>query len=448
MIAPTAPVAVHVPRPRIRSGPRFGSTLAVTIAVVVSLAPTLLPRPAATQAVVSGVFVAAALGAAALARRVSGRHRSPGPAELRWLAAAVGAAMIAVGVAVAHRWQNALRAAMSLPPLDIRHWAEVTAGAAVTAVVLIAAAAGARGGVRLLRRRRVATAAVALLVLTAGVLGPALTAPAGTSHAAVGVRPLPSGVSGSPDSLIDRGELGREGTRFVSLPARGTPVRVYAPLGAAPDARSRAALAVRELDRAGGFDRAHLVVAVPTGSGWVDANAVRGFERSWGDDVAIVAQQYSDTPSWVTFVFDRGAATASARALTGAVRAHVRSLPPQDRPQVHVYGQSLGALGGAAVDGAGGRCEVILAGPPAGTPIARAATVVANTSDPVLWWQPSLLWSPPDLSAARRDAPVPVWIPAVSFVQTTIDLLTSLDAAPGHGHRYGEEQARCDPGRR
>ncbi|MHC3368885.1 alpha/beta-hydrolase family protein [Rhodococcus aetherivorans] len=72
------------------------------------------------------------------------------------------------------------------------------------------------------------------------------------------------------------------------------------------------------------------------------------------------------------------------------------------------------------------------------------AIVTANTSDPVVWWQPSLLWSPPDLSRARRDAPVPRWLPVVSFVQATLDLPVALDAAPGHGHRYGPDQARCD----
>ena len=65
------------------------------------------------------------------------------------------------------------------------------------------------------------------------------------------------------------------------------------------------------------------------------------------------------------------------------------------------------------------------------------------SSDPVIRWQPSLLWSPPDLSRARVDAPQPAWLPVVGFVQTSVDLLFALDAAPGHGHRYGPDQARC-----
>jgi uncharacterized membrane protein len=203
---------------------------------------------------------------------------------------------------------------------------------------------------------------------------------------------------------------------------------------------------VRELERAGGFDRGHVVVAAPTGSGWIDANAVAGFESVYGGDVALVAVQYSSTPSWVTFVLDRDAAIDAAAALVAAVRSHLDTLDPAHRPQLHVYGQSLGAVGvAAAFDGgtAPGRCEALLAGPPAGSVRAEGGTVLANSSDPVIRWQPSLLWSPPDLSRARVDAPLPAWLPVIGFLQTTVDLLFALDAAPGHGHRYGPDQARC-----
>ncbi|WP_407829790.1 alpha/beta-hydrolase family protein, partial [Staphylococcus aureus] len=80
---------------------------------------------------------------------------------------------------------------------------------------------------------------------------------------------------------------------------------VYAGLDSAPDTASRAALAVSELDRVGGFARNSVVVAVPTGSGWIDTHAVDGIEQRFGGDVAIVGQQYSDAPSWATFLFSR-----------------------------------------------------------------------------------------------------------------------------------------------
>ncbi|MET4048488.1 putative membrane protein [Rhodococcus sp. UYP5] len=72
--------------------------------------------------------------------------------------------------------------------------------------------------------------------------------------------------------------------------------------------------------------------------------------------------------------------------------------------------------------------------------------MMANTSDPVLWWSTELVGSKPDLSFARRDAPIPQWIPGVSFVQTTVDLFSALGTPAGHGHRYGTDQGTSMPG--
>ncbi|MEE2057682.1 alpha/beta-hydrolase family protein [Rhodococcus artemisiae] len=434
-------------------GPRLGSTAAATLAAVVSLAPSLLPRASLTQGVLTGVLIAVALALMALGRRVV-PHRvraryGPCEAEAGWLAAAVAAAMVAVSATWAHHWQNALRAAMDVPPIGFRYWLEVLAGTVVTATVLVGGAAGIRALIRMAgRARSVATLAAVTILLGWGATSIASPSPdTASASASTPVATLAPGMSGSPISLVNWNSLGTQGRRFVSIESSGSPVRVYVGLAAAADDQSRAALAVRELERTGGFEREHLVVAIPTGSGWVDANAVQGFEDRWGDDVAIAAQQYSDTPSWVTFVFDRDAASRSARALVSAVRTHIATMPPGQRPDLHVYGQSLGSIGGSAAfdDIQPGPCDALWAGPPAGSVRTDGATVSANTSDPVVWWQPSLLWSPPDLSRAVQDAPVPTWLPVVGFLQTTVDLFTSLDSAAGHGHRYGPEQAQCEP---
>jgi uncharacterized membrane protein len=58
----------------------------------------------------------------------------------------------------------------------------------------------------------------------------------------------------------------------------------------------RAELAVADLERAGGFDRANLLVATTTGSGWLDAGAIDSFEYLTGGDSAVVAMQYSYLP--------------------------------------------------------------------------------------------------------------------------------------------------------
>ncbi|MCD2110921.1 alpha/beta hydrolase [Rhodococcus rhodochrous] len=428
------------------------TVLTVVLATAISLAPPLLPRQSVVQGVVTGLSVVIALAVLRIvmaARRRAGRPPRPARPELRVPVALVGGSVVLVAAAGAHRWQNGLREVMSVPAVDVRWWLEALA----VAIVVVAAVLAVPRLVHLLSRRRVAVAAVTVTLAIGATVGIGVTvgigtatmafSPGGTIDTVASPTALSAGLSGGAGSALSWNRLGREGQKFVSLPAEGSPIRIYVPLSAAPDPSARAEFAVDELRRSRAFDRPHLVVAVPTGSGWVDAAAVRGFEHRWGDDVAIVAQQYSDMPSWATFVLDHGAAEEEARALVTALRAHLSTLPDEQRPALHVYGQSLGATGASAVfDNEPEPCALFLAGPPAGVRT-DGASVRANTSDPVVWWRPSLLWSPPDLSHARADAPIPPWLPVVSFVNTTVDLLTSLEAPPGHGHRYGDDQARC-----
>ncbi len=448
-VPPAFPAAVRRLRHALdASAPAIGTSVLVAASLWFSLAPSLLPRTSVTQGVVCGLAITLALAGRAVVRRLRAARRAPasGEAEVRCLAAAVAAASVLVAGTGAHRWQSALRETMGQPPIGLRYWLEVCATATVVAASAILACRATRVLVRRRTVRRVtAMAGTGLLAAWFGFGSAVFLPPAGSANAtASSSLPSAPGLAGSEASLVGWDTLGREGRRFVSLAEPDSAVRTYIGLASAPDVPSRAALAVRELERAGGFDRAHVVLAVPTGSGWVDAQAVEGFEAQWGDDVAIVAQQYSDAPSWMTFLTDRDAASDSARALTSAVRAHIDTLPASQRPELHLYGQSLGASGAAAAlpDTEQGPCAGFLAGPPAGIDI-PGGTVLANTSDPVVWWEPALLWSPPDLSHARADAPVPAWLPVVTFAHTTVDLLTSLDAAPGHGHRYGRDQADC-----
>ncbi|WP_420751565.1 alpha/beta-hydrolase family protein [Rhodococcus sp. O3] len=421
--------------------PRVATTTATTVAVCISSAPSLLPRPAVVQAVVTAVSVLCGLGLLAAARALGARFRPTPPVAsvpVRW--GAVGAAIGLCGAATlaADRWQNGLRDAMGVHPVGAAHWALV----ATAATLIVALALGVTARIR--RIGPVRALAAAGIIALAGYT--AATGFAPTAAASLPPSRLPAGVSGAPQSLVPWDTLGEQGRRFVALDTAGDAIRTYVGVDSAPDAPARAALAVRELDRAGGFDRGHLVVAVPTGSGWIDANAVAGFESAYGDDVAFVAVQYSSAPSWVTFVLDRDAAIDAATALVDAVRSRLDTFAPADRPQLHVYGQSLGAVGaGAAFDGpaAPGPCDALWTGPPAGSVRPDGGTVLANSSDPVIRWRPSLLWSPPDLSRARVDAPLPAWLPVIGFLQTSVDLLFALDAAPGHGHRYGPDQARC-----
>lgn len=382
--------------------------------------------------------------------RRSASDRFAGVPTVRHLVLASAVTGVVASVVHAASWQNTLRDAMGVERIGPEYWAFWAVGSLVLTVVLMAVGSGVG---RLLRRigwsRGLVTALVASLpVAFFGIPGIAAAGGGGTDSGLV--QPVAMTRSGSAESLVGWDSLGREGQRFVTHGPAGA-VRVYVGLRSAPDLASRAELAVRELDRAGGFDRSHLVVAVPTGSGWVDARALRGFGDRFGADFAVAALQYSHLPSWATFVLGRDSAAASARALFTAIEEHAATLP--DPPRLHLYGQSLGALGGSAVFAGAAEqnrraCSVLWSGMPGGggrEPGARTA-VLANTSDPVVHWSPDLLWQPPDLTGARRDAPTPGWLPVVSFVQTTADLLGALAAPPGHGHRYGVDQGTALPG--
>ncbi|TQF67179.1 hypothetical protein FK531_16590 [Rhodococcus spelaei] len=436
------------------AGPRVATTVALTTTAAISLAPSLLPRGATTQALLTGVLTALGWGLAALWRRMP-RHRPGSGGSARPLAALTGAVVLGWSVLVADRWQNELRAAMGAPAVGPGHWLLVLAGGAAVCALLV----GIGGVVHALGRRlgtartlaALVTACLAITFWAAPAVWNQLASSYASSNSTVDpALPQPSSpsMSGSAASLTPWDSLGAEGRRFVAAPAAPSVARTYVGVDTAPDLDSRVRLAVRELDRSGGFDRANVVVAVPTGSGWLDANAVAGFERRFAGDVAEVAVQYSVAPSWVTFVFGRDAAQESARALYSAVTQRVSQLPTDRRPNVYLYGQSLGSVGASAAlrdPTVAAPCGALYAGPPAGAVRTDGATVLANASDPVVRWSPRLLVAPPRLDETRPDAPTPGWLPVVSFVQTTVDLLTALDAPAGHGHRYGTDQGTALP---
>ena len=429
--------------------PRIGTSVALTVAVMVSSAPSLLPRPAVTQALLTGVLMASALAVAWSARRAFG---SPTPARPRlqaWSASA--GTLMSIGSMTANlMWQNRLREAMDVGTVNWRYAAEVAAGAICVAVVLCGLGRAAIGfGCALGGGRTMILIAIAGLLsysVAAPTVGSVIRNSFSASNSVVDeTMPAPSSNarSGAPASLVPWRTLGREGRKFVSGGLDPSTVRVYVGLDSAPTLDQRVASAVADMDRAGAFQRSVVIVAIPTGSGWVDENAVTGAESRFGGDVATVAVQYSSAPSWATFLFAEDDARSSADAVVRAVaeRAASESTPPD----IIVYGQSLGAVAGSDAYLSIGRsnpgvCGAVWAGPPAGAVNTEGATVLANSSDPVVRWSADLLWSPPNTSTTRPDAPTPMWLPIVGFVQTSVDLAAALDVGAGHGHRYGTDQ--------
>ncbi|WP_454195957.1 alpha/beta-hydrolase family protein [Nocardia sp. Marseille-Q1738] len=432
--------------------PRIGTTLGTGIGVLASLAPGLLPRTPSAHAVLTGLLAAITLGVAGVLRVVGRRFGFDINQRQGWvrLPLLIATSVLVVGAAAnAGHWQNRLRAAMGTPRIGTDYWLRCTLGAALIIGLFVGATRSIAWALRRLGWARGVslTAVVAILLYLVGA--PAVVGWRDSVYASANaeldpalVRPVSHNGSGSTASAVSWPSLGAEGRKFVSdAPVRA--VRVYVGVASAPDLDSRVALAIRELERSGGFTRSHLVITVPTGSGWIDANAVAGFDQRFDGDVALVGLQYSYLPSWATFVFGRDAAVTAARSLFTAVENHLRGLT--HKPKLYVYGQSLGALGGNAVfaddaDQDNRTCAALWAGPPANHVHRGGATVLANTSDPVIHWSLTQVWRAPDLTGARVDAPVPQWLPLISFAQTTADLLAALDAPPGHGHRYGFDQ--------
>jgi uncharacterized membrane protein len=313
------------------------------------------------------------------------------------------------------------------------------------------------------------------------------------------IAPTSADRSGSPQSQVLWSTLGREGRLFVtggpstasiSRFAGGgpvqAPVRVYVGLQSAATLTAEADLAVRELDRTGGFSRAVLCVVTTTGTGWVDPYLSAALEYMYRGNTAVVGMQYSYLPSGISFITERQRVAMAGRALFDRVYARWAALPSGHRPRLLVFGESLGSLGSEAafsgLDDVRARSDGVLwAGPTSANPLWRSlvghrdpgttqvlpqyhrgaqvrwvssvadltrpsgvwqrprVVYLQNPSDPVTWWSPKLLIRKPDWLREPRGhdvLPTMRWYPVVTFLQVTADLGLAYGAPPGHGHRF------------
>ncbi len=504
-----------------------------------SLTPSLIPREWWVQGLVSALCLAIGYGIGTLAGRLARgflepRDRMPGPAVTRpaAIAFAVGAVVACVaGAALWIGWQNAQRELMGMSSvglLDAVLMVPLSAAIGAVLVVVGRLAGRAISAVNGFNHRHLppllaAPLTVLLLLAIVVLVGRELawrgfTEVVNASYGATdletneGTEQTASGsVSGSDASLVSWESLGRWGRDFAAQATTEAeleafhgasaeleePVRVYVGLRSAEDAELRAELAVRDLERAGGFDRAVLVVWVPTGSGWVDPDGARALEHVMGGDTAIIAIQYSYLPSLWALVMDEGAVTDAGSALFNAVHARWSELPAGSRPRLVVFGLSLGTAGAEApfegvdvesslgnlvsrTDGAlivgGKKSNTILSqvtaardpGSPAWRPVIDGGTSVRFVdgnpaareplgdwpaprvlylqypSDPVSYWGIEAFVVPPEWMTQPRGYGVPTeggWFPIVSGVQALADLAFQLTPPPGFGHDYRNDYA-------
>ena len=490
-----------------------------------SMTPSLLPRSFTTQGLLSGFAAACGYACGVLVDwtwrflqfrplSVSVKRR----ARLIALASAGGLMIIVLWRATS--WQNSIRGLMEMPPVASSYAFSTAFLAAVVGVVLITVG---RGFVfcsvfvaqRLKKfvpdRLAYVLAACFVLICTATVsnnlVARSLLNLMDASFAKLDrltdkdvVQPVLWNQSGSDPSLIEWNTIGRRGKRFVAAGPTAKeisnfhqkecvqPLRIYVGLNSRPTMRQRAQLALEELKRTEAFQRSVLVVATPTGTGWIDPSAADTLEYLHAGDTAIVALQYSYLPSWLTITVDPERSTVAARLLFDEIYRHWKNLPKESRPKLYLHGLSLGALGSELstdvltifedpIDGAlwsgppfpSRQWELLTQirneGSPAWKPEIRDSRMVRfygqsddvwddrewgpirniylqYASDPMVFFSPDLLFEEPDWLQGERGpdvSPYLKWVPVVTCLQIAFDLPLATNVPLGYGHNYAPE---------
>ena len=305
--------------------------------------------------------------------------------------------------------------------------------------------------------------------------------------------------SGSANSVVNWQDLGRLGRKFITsgptqaqisdftnLPAQ-QPLRIYVGLNSAKTAKQRAELALKEMLRVGAFSRKILVIANPTGTGWVDPMSVNTLEYMHAGNTAIVSMQYSYLASWLSLLAEPEVSAQSAKALFNVIYKHWTKLPKNARPKLYLNGLSLGSHGSEQsanlitmlsdpINGA------LWSGPPFANNIWRSLTDTRNqgspawlpkigdgaivrftsetnalrisnakwgvmrivyiqhASDGIVFFDMQSAFKQPDWMMGERGpdvSPELRWYPIVTFVQLLLDMATAIIPPLGYGHTYG-----------
>jgi uncharacterized membrane protein len=486
--------------------------------------PSLIPRSGPLQGLLAGFSFVAGYAICALLAGALGWLGIQAEARLsvkaQRLLRLLGLIPILAALWLAAPYQDSVHAALGLPPVEsVRPFTLLAVAALVVALLILLGRlfghvmAIAANRLILFAPRRLALLVAALLALMLfWSIGDRLIVRQ-LLRLADGIYqrldaldeaeapPTRADQSGSAASLLSWEELGRQGRlRVLAAPDAAAitavtgrpalePLRIFVGLRHADNPKERAALALAEMQRVGAFDRKVLVIATPTGTGWIDPAGMAPVEFLTGGDIASVSVQYSYLPSWLSLFVEPEYGAETSKAVFQAVHGHWRSLPPEERPALYLFGLSLGALNsdlsadnfdlvndpyqGALWAGPpfashtwpeirAGR----LPGTPAWAPRFRDGSVVRFTtqqdltgeatapwgrmrivylgypSDPIVHFQASMAWHKPDFYDQPRAADVPdrlTWVPVVSFLQGAFDMMLATTAPPGTGHVYQAE---------
>jgi len=487
-----------------------------------SVTPSLLPRVYLVQGVLSGFALAIGYGVGVGLLAIYGFVELPQPSDrVQRLAKRVTASVVAVVFAAfvwrMTYWQNSIRERMEMASLETAYPYRVALIAILLGVMLVGLARLFRGcgnyvsgGLERFIPRRIALiigysiVILFALFVTNDVIASRLLATADAFFLKLDefadddlARPDAPGRTGSEASLVSWESIGKQGKVFLTTGPKlddikafhpetaKRPIRVYVGMRSRQTPRERAKLALEELKRVGGFERSLLVIATPTGTGWLDPSAVDTLEYLHGGDTAIVSTQYSYLPSWITILVDPRRSIDSATPLFNEIYGHWKSLPETSRPRLYLQGLSLGSLGSERstdlltifedpIQGA------VWSGPPFPSqrwrqivrqrngaspvwlPTYRDERIVRFTaqensldsgrpwgpmrfvyvqyaSDPMIWFSPDLAWVRPDWLGSKRGpdvSPYLRWYPVITFLQVAFDLPMATSVPIGYGHNY------------
>jgi uncharacterized membrane protein len=321
------------------------------------------------------------------------------------------------------------------------------------------------------------------------------------------VPPVSPLLSGSPESVMPFDMLGQQGRRYVNdvataelieevmgEPAKAHPIRTYVGYNSEPVYMTgRAELALMELERTGAFDREYLLLISPTGTGWVDHTMIEATELLTRGDVATCCIQYGRFPSFLSLQ-KVSLGRRQFRLLLYGIAARLSARPPEERPKVLVFGESLGAWASSDVimhQGIGGFDHygidrALWIGLPGLAKWSRngmaqgsnelvpegtvrvfdhpdeiealsdeerdrlRAVILSHDNDPIAALSPEIAIQEPDwLKGEDRGRGVPPsmrWVPVITFVQTMIDAANAMVTVPGDFHSFGHDY-RADTAR-
>ena len=505
------------------SGP---GVFVATLLFALSLAPSLLPRSGLFQGIVSGVTIMIGYGIGVFGQWAWNYLELPvlerGSRAQRvvfWVAVGVLAVFTAGAVWRQVGWQNDVRELFGMDSVNPVVWLVIVPVTLIVAGLILIIARSLRKLFQFLARQltRIMPARVARLIggvalfflvvfLVNGVLINGFFTVANQvfsvrdTNTVEGItQPIESERSGSPESLVTWDSLGRQGRSFAGsgpTPAElddfhggGAlqPIRVYVGLKSADTLQERADLLLEELKRTGAFERDVLLVTTTTGTGFLEPKAMQSFEYLHNGNTAIAGAQYSYLPSWISLLADQAVTRETAQVVFNTIHDYWSTLPEASRPDIHLFGLSLGSFGVEAVltsisiinepiDGAlltgppfvndlwndltDGRDE----GSPGWLPVYEEGRTVRFTSlenalddpsaewrdtrvvylqhgsDPITFFSPDLAFSEPDwLREGQRGPDVSEnmpYLPLVTMWQVAADLAVAGNVPAGHGHLY------------